>query len=382
MGGGCPGHRTPRPGGSPSPPPVCAGTNRARGGGPGAESRDRAGRLVARAAIRADRGPAVPRGVGSRSRHPPRRVTPTPPSPGYTTIPWGQDHPPAVTAARSPGRPGESCFGPLGQALAGQVRRARGRAVSRGADATHHPARRGRLGGLADRGPSCCAGDPFHAVLRIRSAAGPRRPEPSAPHAPPADWVVTPCRFGDTPHGGEPLIARRTSRRREPDRPGRQMWLRGPGGCGQRHGEGGRCPRPPRPGRPSGLPPRRGRRPSPRLRPGRRRRPRAHAGDPRGHRCLGVRSRARGPGRPSSTRIRSTLSACAAHRASRPRAPRLPVTHDALSECAFRAGDDAWRQHGDRALEILRHIKTSDRWTSPASCRGGPLLASRLEQQP
>ena len=38
------------------------------------------------------------------------------------------------------------------------------------------------------------------------------------------------------------------SRRREPDRPGKQMWLRGPGGCGQRHGEGGRCPRPPRPG--------------------------------------------------------------------------------------------------------------------------------------
>ena len=38
--GGCPGHRTPRPGGSPSPPPVCAGADRARGGGPGAESRD------------------------------------------------------------------------------------------------------------------------------------------------------------------------------------------------------------------------------------------------------------------------------------------------------------------------------------------------------
>ena len=42
--------------------------------------------------------------------------------------------------------------------------------------------------------------------------------------------------------------ALRTSRRRDPDRPGQQLWLRGPGGCGQRHGEGGRCPRPPRPG--------------------------------------------------------------------------------------------------------------------------------------
>ncbi len=44
-GGGCPGHRTPRPGGSPSPPPVCAGAERARGGGPGAEGRDRAKRI-------------------------------------------------------------------------------------------------------------------------------------------------------------------------------------------------------------------------------------------------------------------------------------------------------------------------------------------------
>ena len=36
--------------------------------------------------------------------------------------------------------------------------------------------------------------------------------------------------------------------------------------------------------------------------------------------------------------------------------PSFPFTHYALSECAFRAGDDAWRQHVDRALEILRHI--------------------------
>ena len=132
-----------------------------------------------------------------------KRVTPTPPAAGGPQRSRGG----RTTRRRSrrPGHraaPGESCFGPRGQALAGQFRRARGRAVSRGADATHHPARRGRLGGLADRGPSCGTGDPFHAVLRIRSAAGPRRPEPRAPHAPPADWVVTPCRFGENPHGG------------------------------------------------------------------------------------------------------------------------------------------------------------------------------------
>ena len=63
-GGGC------RPGGSPSPPPVCAGTDRARGGGPGAESRDRAAGWSRAPRYLADRGPAVPRGGGSRSRHP------------------------------------------------------------------------------------------------------------------------------------------------------------------------------------------------------------------------------------------------------------------------------------------------------------------------
>ena len=82
-GGGCPGHRTPRPGGSPSPPPVGAGTNRARGGGPGAESRDRAGRLVERAAI--SRGSRAGRPAGRRlavSASAARRVTPTPPAAG------------------------------------------------------------------------------------------------------------------------------------------------------------------------------------------------------------------------------------------------------------------------------------------------------------
>ena len=82
-GGGCPGHRTPRPGGSPSPPPVGAGTNRARGGGPGAARRDRAGRLVERAAIA--RGSRAGRPAGRRravSAAAARRVTPPPPSAG------------------------------------------------------------------------------------------------------------------------------------------------------------------------------------------------------------------------------------------------------------------------------------------------------------
>ena len=80
-GGGCPGHRTPRPGGSPSPPPVCAGADRARGGGPGAESRDRAGRLVERAAISSGSRSGSPAGRRlAVSASASRRVTPTPPS--------------------------------------------------------------------------------------------------------------------------------------------------------------------------------------------------------------------------------------------------------------------------------------------------------------
>ena len=35
--------------------------------------------------------------------------------------------------------------------------------------------------------------------------------------------------------------------------------------------------------------------------------------------------------------------------------PTFPFTHYALSECAFEAGDDTWRQHAERAVEILRH---------------------------
>ena len=35
--------------------------------------------------------------------------------------------------------------------------------------------------------------------------------------------------------------------------------------------------------------------------------------------------------------------------------PTFPFTHYALSECAFEADDDTWRQHAERAVEILRH---------------------------
>ena len=35
--------------------------------------------------------------------------------------------------------------------------------------------------------------------------------------------------------------------------------------------------------------------------------------------------------------------------------PSFPFAHYALSDCAFGAGDNTWREHADRALEILRH---------------------------
>ena len=38
--GGCPGHRTPRPGGTPSPPPVCAGAEKCAGRRPRSRGRD------------------------------------------------------------------------------------------------------------------------------------------------------------------------------------------------------------------------------------------------------------------------------------------------------------------------------------------------------
>ncbi len=61
--------------------------------------------------------------------------------------------------------------------------------------------------------------------------------------------------------------------------------------------------------------------------------------------------------------------------------PSFPFTYDALSECAFRAGDDAWRQHGDRALEILRPI-TRIAGHHRHHAEVYHCLRSRLEQQP
>ena len=87
---------------------------------------------------------------------------------------------------------------------------------------------------------------------------------------------------------------------------------------------------------------------------------RAHAGDPRGHRCLGVRGSSR-------------------FTAESP--PACPLTHDALSEGACRAGDDAWRQHGDRALEILRPL-TRIAGHSRRRYRGGPCGCDQTAHQP
>ena len=61
--------------------------------------------------------------------------------------------------------------------------------------------------------------------------------------------------------------------------------------------------------------------------------------------------------------------------------PSCPVPHDARAACAFRAGDDAWRQHGDRALEILRHI-TRIAGHPRHHAEVDHCLRSRLEQQP
>ena len=59
--------------------------------------------------------------------------------------------------------------------------------------------------------------------------------------------------------------------------------------------------------------------------------------------------------RDGSLDVRGDPTALATVSAAAESHPSCPLTHDALSECACRAGDDAWRQHVDRALEILRH---------------------------
>ena len=60
--------------------------------------------------------------------------------------------------------------------------------------------------------------------------------------------------------------------------------------------------------------------------------------------------------------------------------PSCPVPHDARAACAFRAGDDAWRQHVDRALEILRH-PTRIAGQHRQHAAGSHGVRRRLEQQ-
>ena len=84
--------------------------------------------------------------------------------------------------------------------------------------------------------------------------------------------------------------------------------------------------------------------------------------------------------RDGSLYVRCDQTALAKFSAAAESHPSFPFTHYALSECAFRAGDDAWRQHVDRALEILRHttrIAGHHRHHAEVYQR----LRSRLEQQ-
>ena len=60
--------------------------------------------------------------------------------------------------------------------------------------------------------------------------------------------------------------------------------------------------------------------------------------------------------------------------------PTFPFAHSALANCAFEAGADGWRQHADRALEILRHTTqiAGHHWHHDEVYEH---LRSRLEQQ-
>ena len=297
-GGGCPGHRTPRPDGSPSPPPVCAGTNRARGGGPGAESRDRAGRLVARAAIASGSRSGSPAGRRlAVSASAARRVTPTPPSAGGTQRPRG-----GRTTRRRSRLPGHRAAR-ASPASAPWVRRLPDRSAARAA---------GR----------CPAGLTRHIIRPDEGGWGgwPIEDLPTAPATP-----SMPCSASVQPRGHDGLSPAPRTRR--------------PPTGSSHHAASGTtptvesrcCPQDVEeegtgPAGPTNVAPR-----SRRLRPAPRRRRavstaaatggavriaaakgatavaadasrapqaavRAHAGDPRGHRCLGVRSRARGRG--------------------------------------------------------------------------------------
>ena len=295
-GGGCPGHRTPRPGGSPSPPPVGAGTNRARGGGPGAERRDRTGRLVARAA-RA-RGSRAGRPAGRRlavSAAAARRVPPTPPSAGGP--PRSRGGRPPRRRSRRPGHraarartasapwvrhlPDRSAARAAGRCPAGLTRHSsRPDAGGWGGGPTRAAGgagRRGRLGGRADAGGW---------------GGGPIAGRPAAPATP-----AMPCSASVQPRGHDGL--RPAPRTRRPPTGSSHQAASGTPPTVERRG----CPQDveeegPGPAGPPNVAPQ-----SRRLRPAPRR-------------------RRAGRGRPSSTRMRSTRSACAAHRASRPRATR------------------------------------------------------------
>ena len=60
--------------------------------------------------------------------------------------------------------------------------------------------------------------------------------------------------------------------------------------------------------------------------------------------------------------------------------PTFPFAHSGLTECAFRAGDDSWRQHTDSTLEILEHT-TRINGHHPQHDEVYQLLRSRLEPQ-
>ena len=84
--------------------------------------------------------------------------------------------------------------------------------------------------------------------------------------------------------------------------------------------------------------------------------------------------------RDGSLYVRCDQTALAKFSAAAESHPSFPFTHYALSECAFRAGDDAWRQHVDRALEILRHT-TRIAGHHRHHAEVYQCLRSRLEQQ-
>ena len=207
-----------------------------------------------------------------------------------------------------------------------------------------------------DRGPSCGTGDPCHAVLRIRSAAGPRRPAPRTRRPPTGS-------SHHTASGTPPTVESRWCPQDvEEEGPGPA----GPTNVAPRSRRLRPAPRRRRAvstaaatGGPSGVPPRRGRRPSPRLRPGRRRRAGGRTPGTRAvtgaWACDHVRA---GGARPAVVDPHSVnaLGVRGSSRFTAESHPAFPLTHDALSKGAFRAGDDAWRQHGDRALEILRPL--------------------------